>query len=41
MISSCMQWPCANNESSEIIDNLLPVTFLFNPSTRLDNVKYL
>jgi len=31
----------ANNESSEVIDNLLPVTFDFNPSTRLDNVKNL
>jgi len=29
----------ANNESSEVIDILLPVTFYFNPSTRLDNVK--
>jgi len=28
----------ANNESSEDIDILLPVTFYFNPSTRLDNV---
>jgi len=27
-----------NNESSEVIDILLPVTFYFNPSTRLDNV---
>jgi len=27
----------ANNESSEVIDILLPVTFYFNPSTRLDN----
>jgi len=31
----------ANNESSEVIDILLPVTFYFNPSTRLDNVKSL
>jgi len=31
----------ANNESSEVIDILLPVTFYFNPSTRLDNVKNL
>jgi len=31
----------ANNESSEVIDILLPVTFLFYPSTRLDNVKNL
>jgi len=30
----------ANNESSEV-DILLPVTFHFNPSTRLDNVKNL
>jgi len=29
----------ANNESSEVIDILLPVTFYFIPSTRLDNVK--
>jgi len=29
----------ANNESSEVIDILLPVTFYFKPSTRLDNVK--
>jgi len=28
--------PLANNESSEVIDILLPVTFYFNPSTRLD-----
>jgi len=27
----------ANNESSEVVDILLPVTFYFNPSTRLDN----
>jgi len=33
--------PVANNESSEVIDILLPVTFYFNPSTRLDNVKNL
>jgi len=33
--------PAANNESSEVIDILLPVTFYFNPSTRLDNVKNL
>jgi len=33
--------PGANNESSEVIDILLPVTFYFNPSTRLDNVKNL
>jgi len=31
----------ANNESSGVIDILLPVTFYFNPSTRLDNVKNL
>jgi len=31
----------ANNESSEIIDILLQVTYYFNPSTRLDNVKNL
>jgi len=31
----------ANNKSSEVIDILLPVTFHFNPSTRLDNVKNL
>jgi len=31
--------PRANNESSEVVDILLPVTFYFNPSTRLDNVK--
>jgi len=31
----------ANNELSEVIDILLPVTFYFNPSTRLDNVKNL
>jgi len=31
----------ANNESSEVIDILLPVTFYVNPSTRLDNVKNL
>jgi len=31
----------ANNESSVVIDILLPVTFYFNPSTRLDNVKNL
>jgi len=29
----------ANNESSEGLDILLPVTFYFNPSTGLDNVK--
>jgi len=29
----------ANNESSEVVDILLPVTFYFNPSTRFDNVK--
>jgi len=32
-------FPVANNESSEVIDILLPVTFYFNPSTRLDNIK--
>jgi len=26
-----------NNELSEVVDILLPVTFYFNPSTRLDN----
>jgi len=31
----------ANNESSEVIDILLPVSFYFNPSTRLDHVKNL
>jgi len=31
----------ANNESSEVVDILLPVTFYLNPSTRLDNVKNL
>jgi len=31
--------PVVNNESSEVIDILLPVTFYFNPSTRLHNVK--
>jgi len=31
--------PTANNESSEVIDILLPVTFYFIHSTRLDNVK--
>jgi len=31
--------PYANNESSEIVDILLPVAFYFNSSTRLDNVK--
>jgi len=31
--------PRANNESSEVVDILLPVTFYFIPSTRLDNVK--
>jgi len=31
----------ANNESSEVIGILLRVTFYFNPSTRLDNVKNL
>jgi len=31
--------PAANNESSEVVDILLPVTFYFNPSTWLDNVK--
>jgi len=34
-------FPVANNESSEVIYILLPVTFYFNPSTRLDNVKNL
>jgi len=29
----------ANNESSEVIDILLPLTFYFNLSARLDNVK--
>jgi len=29
----------ANNESSEVVDIILPVTFYFNPSTRRDNVK--
>jgi len=33
--------PEANNESSEVSDILLPVSFYFNPSTRLDNVKIL
>jgi len=31
--------PHANNESSEVIDILLPVIIYFNPSTRFDNVK--
>jgi len=31
----------ANNESSEVVGILLPVTFYSNPSTRLDNVKHL
>jgi len=31
----------ANNESSEDIEILLPVTLYFNPSTRPDNVKNL
>jgi len=31
----------AKHESSEVIDICLPVTFYFNPSTRLDNVKNL
>jgi len=35
--------PCAdrgaNNESSEVIDILLPVTIYFNPLPRLDNAK--
>jgi len=30
-----MNQPCSNNESSEVIDILLPVTFYFNPLTRL------
>jgi len=34
-------WRAANNESSKVIDSLLPVTFYFNSSTRLDNVKNL
>jgi len=34
-------YPDVNYESSEVIDILLPVTFYFNPSTRLDNVKNL
>jgi len=29
----------SNNESSEVFDILLPVTFYLNPSTMLDNVK--
>jgi len=29
----------ANHDSSEVIDILLPVSFYFNSSTRLDNVK--
>jgi len=33
--------PEANNESSEVIEILLPVTFYFNPLTRLDNFKNL
>jgi len=37
----CLPSPMANNESSEVIDILLPVTFYFNLSTRLDNVKTL
>jgi len=31
--------PDANNELSKVIDILLPVTFYFNSSTRLGNVK--
>jgi len=31
--------PDANNESSEVFDILLTVTFYFNPSTRLDMSK--
>jgi len=31
----------AINESSEVIDSLLPATFSFNPSTRLDKAKKL
>jgi len=30
-------WRGANNESSEVVDILLPGTFYFNPLTRLDN----
>jgi len=29
----------ANNESSEVVDILLHVTFYFNPLTKLNNVK--
>jgi len=32
---------CANNESSEVIDILLPATFYFKPSTRPNNVTNL
>jgi len=38
---ACRCLPHANNESTEVIDILLPVTFYFNPSTRLDNVENL
>jgi len=33
--------PRANTESSKVIEILLPVTFYFNTSTRLDNVRNL
>jgi len=31
--------PGANHESSEVVEILLPMTFYFNPATRLDNVR--
>jgi len=31
----------ANNESSEVVDILMPMTFYWDPRTRLDNVKKL
>jgi len=34
-----MRLLAANNESSEVVDIFLPVTFYFNSSTRLDNAQ--
>jgi len=38
LVEGYFHWLGANNESSEVVDILLPVTCYFNPSTKLDNV---
>jgi len=39
MMTADVGLPDAHNESPEVVDIFLPVTFYFNHSTSLDNVK--